>query len=227
MSEQKKKAINKGKFVVIIIVFIALLAAAFFITKCACDNMHEQLDNINKWGINIQLQKDPDTIDYQVNHDEGDNYIDIRCYGKYSPPTPGKSYCIDFADLSGTNTVPLNLDSSGKITFPPESFLENHQFHCPLVFHIGNDKDGHANVIDGNDYIGKRVEMQAAIQQALDAQDIEYIAPRTNIKEDAKENTSQFYVTFPTNQAEMYEHLKNTYFELDFGFKISQVEERK
>ncbi|MDO5328684.1 MAG: hypothetical protein Q4E88_01105 [Coriobacteriia bacterium] len=223
MADQNKKPINKGKFAAIVIGFIALLVLAFFATKCACDNMQQQLDTITKWGITIQLQKDPNASDNQVNYEQGDDYIDIHVYGKYSCPKPGKSYFIDFADISGINDRPLNVDSTGSITFPPESFLDNHVFHCPLVFNIGDTPQGKPITIDGNDYIGRRLDLERDLKQAIDSCDYNYEPVRTDIREDLKEKSTAFFITFPLEKEHMYENLKNAYYEVSGGYKISEI----
>lgn len=225
MSDNKsepKAVIKKSTLVIMIVVFVVLIFAAVLFTKFICDKINSNLERVNKWGMVVDIAKDPNCADYHTSVKETDSTLTLSAGGTYGVFKLDESQSIYYADFSGALEKPVKLDCTGKITFPDDSFMVNGQFECPVEFYLGTDELKNPIIVKGIDYIGKKDQLEAAIAAGFDKSDRSYIPAFTNVSEYSLLEENTYKWTMPQENAK-YFGSKGKIFKVEIELKLSEI----
>lgn len=223
MAKKKKLQVSIWVLIIVIIAAVAAIVISFFVAKGIYDKPQDQIDRISKWGMTVDLHKEADSLDYTVQHSETKESLTIDLSGKYRCPKAGDTTIVNCLDFHGTTLTSLSTDLTGSIKFDEGSFLVNNQFKCPLIFRVGFDKQGKQMEVDGYNYIGKKAELEKALEDALNNSDIENIPVHTDLDKYLENIDLVSNIYYPKDRDDGHEITHNTFFNYNANLVVKDM----
>ena len=186
-----------------IIIICAVVVGVAIIASLLAYTVSLNMQHVSKWGITITSKKDPNAIEYSPEFSDENDQLKMNIRSKFNAPEPGESKTIDCADISGLTDTDISLDTEGRIFFDKDSFIKDGVFNCPLIFYLGKNKYGNDVVIDGQNYIGKKYDLEARFAFAFDVADTDYIPAKTDVNKLVDQQNSTYRCEFPKDREDL------------------------